>query len=432
MGRLRWLWAIPVLLLVITGCENSLQEYIATNLFGPPYNLEVARLSAQGAIDFGFSVDINGDYIIVGAPAEYDNDSHPEAAYIYRKTSIDTWDSGCKLLPSSGWQAGDNFGYSVALYGDYAAVGAPHKTVNGHNAAGAVYIFKRIGTNSWEQLMILTQDDLWSTDAGFLAENHDLFGSAVDMYGNWLLIAARQDNLVGFSNAGAVYAFKNTGSWTYDQQLTAGTHEEAGAMFGWSVNMNSDYIAVGAIDENTGTADNAGAVHIFQFIVDGWEYDTRITAPDGEEDDAFGVSISIDDSFLAVSAPIKTVDSAAFSGKAYIFQNSSSGAWSTVPFELTPGTSHENDYFGISVSLRGNFAIIGSVFRDEAATDSGAAYIYTRDSGNIWELQKTFTPSDAAVGTYFGASIAIGNTYAVIGATNMDVYHANGGVYVFR
>lgn len=422
---------------MITGCENSLQDYISTNLFGPPYNLEVARLSAQGAIDFGFSVDIDGDYIIVGAPAEWNNNTNPEAVYIYHKTAIDTWDSGYELVPTD-WQVGDRFGYSVALYGDYAAVGAPYKTVNNtllgsdQDAAGAVYIFKRIGTNTWEQLMKLTQDDSWSTNEGFQADSYDLFGSGVDMYGNWLLIAARQDNLGSSSNAGAVYAFKNTGSWTYDEQLTADTYEQAGAEFGWSVNMNSDYIAVGAIDENTGTVANAGAVHIFQFIVDGWEYDTRITAPDGVGGDCFGVSVSIDDGFLAVGAPQKTVNSAAFSGKAYIFQNSSSGAWGTVPFELTPGTSHANDYFGISVSLCGNLAIIGSVFRDEAATDSGAAYIYTRDSGNIWELQKTLTPSDAAVGTYFGQSIAIGDTYMVIGATPMDVYHANGNVYVFR
>jgi len=432
MGRIRGLWAIPVLLLIITGCENSLQNYISTNLFGPPYNLEVARLSAQGAIDFGFSVDIDGDYIIVGAPAEYNNTLHPEAVYIYHKTTIDTWDSGCELIPSD-WQAGDNFGYSVALYGDYAAVGAPHKTVNSHDAAGAVYIFKRTGTNSWEEQLTLTQDDLWSTGVGFEAVNYALFGSDVNLYGNWLLIAARQDDLMGSlgSNFGAVYAFKNTGSWTYDEQLTADPDEQAGARFGWSLDMNSDYIAVGALAENTVVTDS-GAVHIFQFIIDGWEHDVRITAPDGEADDAFGCSVSIGDGFLAVSAPYKTVDSADLSGKVYIFQNSSSGTWSTVPFELTPGTSHENDWFGMSVSLGGNLAIVGSVYRDEAATDSGAAYIYTRDSGNIWELQKTLTPADAAVGTYFGQSIAIGNTYAVIGATNIDQYHTNGGAYVFR
>jgi len=432
MGRIRRLWAIPVLLLMITGCENSLQDYISTNLFGPPYNLEVARLSAQGAIDFGFSVDIDGDYIIVGAPAEWHNTLNTEAVYIYHKTSIDTWDSACELIPSDS-QLGDNFGYSVALYGDYAAVGAPYKTVNSQNAAGAVYIFERTGTNSWQELMKLTQDDPWSIAAGFEAVEYALFGSAVDLYGNWLLIAARQDDLDhGLdSNSGAVYAFKNTGSWTYGVQLTADPDEQAGARFGCSVDMNSDYIAVGALAENTVVTDS-GAAHIFQFIMDGWEHDVRITAPDGEADDAFGSSVSTGDGFLAVSAPLKMVDSAASSGKVYIFQNSSSGTWSTVPFELTPGTSHENDYFGISVSLRGNLAIVGSVYRDEAATDSGAAYIYNRDSGNIWELQKTLTPADASVGTYFGQSIAIGNTYAVIGATNIDQYEANGGAYVFR
>jgi hypothetical protein len=300
MGRVIWLSTVPILLLMITGCENNLQEYIAKNLFGPPYNLEVARLSAQGAIDFGFSVDIDGDYIIVGAPAEWGNITNPEAVYIYHKTSIDTWDSGCKLVPSV-WQAGDNFGYSVALYGDYAAVGAPYKTVKNPSlggdqaAAGAVYIFKRIGANTWQELIKFTQQDFWSTDAGFQAVEYALFGSEVDLYGNWLLIAARQDDLGQALNShyGAVYAFKNTGSWTYDEQLTAGPDEQAGAQFGSSLDMNSDYIAVGAAGEDIGGNNKVGAVYIFQFLVDGWEHDVRITAPDGVADDGFGMSVAI-------------------------------------------------------------------------------------------------------------------------------------------
>lgn len=436
MGRMKWFFSLPVILLTIFGCENDLQNYITTNLFGPPYNLEVEKLSIQGAIDFGFAVDISGDYIIVGAPAEYDNSSNPEAVYIFHKTDIDTWDSGYKLTPSDG-QVGDRFGFSVALFGDYAVVGAPYKAVdNGglQEAAGAAYIFKRTGINTWQEETIVTQQDPWSTGQGFEAVEYALFGHDVDIYGNRLLIAASEDDLGDVLNSdyGAVYAFENTGTWTYDERLTAGPDEQAGARFGISVDINSDYIAVGAAGEDIDGKSKTGAVYIFQFLVDGWERDARLVAPDGEAEDAFGLSVAVGEGFLVASAPQKTVASADFSGKVYIFQHSTSGVWDTTPFELIPETSHENDFFGFPVALRGDIVMVGCVFRDDANTDAGAAYIYNRSSGNTWEFQKTLTPSDASVNTYFGRSIAIGDTYSVIGATHTYEYHANGSAYVFR
>lgn len=144
------------------------------------------------------------------------------------------------------------------------------------------------------------------------------------------------------------------------------------------------------------------------------------------------MSVAIGDGFLVAGAPWKTVDAADFSGKAYIFQSSGTGAWDASPWELTPGAPHANDYFGIPVALRGDLAIAGCMFRDDADTDSGAAYIYTRRSANTWDLQKTLTPSDAGVGTCFGWSIAVGDTYTVIGATHPDNYPENGGAYVFK
>ncbi len=440
MGRIGKLSGVLVLLLLTAGCRNSLQEYMETNLFGPPYYLEVAKLSAEGAIDFGFSVDMDGDYIIVGAPAESDNTTNPEAVYIYHRTAMDEWDSGFKIVPSD-WQEGDRFGYSVAINGDYAVIGAYRKAVYNpslgadQEAAGAAYIYKRTETNTWTEQVKLTQQDPWAAEIQIEARDYALFGCTVKMYGNWIFIAARQDDGTDApdSSYGSVYAFKNTGTWTFSEMLTAGPGKESGAGFGWSLDVNGDYVAVGAPGEDIGGINKVGAVYLFQFLVDGWELDTRIIAPDGEVRDSFGMSVAVNNEYLTVAAPQKTVGGADFSGKVYIFEREDSGSWGSSPVaELTPDTPGENDFYGFPVAMHGDTLMAGCLFRDDAATDGGAVYIYNPVSGGGWELQKTLTPSDATESTYFGRSIVIGDTYAVIGATHTYEYHATGAVYLFR
>ena len=115
-----------------------------TDVSGEPrYTTLGQKLLAPGgqAGDFfGTSVALSGDYAIVGANGEDSQGINAGAAYIFQRTGASSWDGGTKLVAPGG-QAGDSFGISVALSGDYAIVGAHGEDSQG-SAAGAAYIFK--------------------------------------------------------------------------------------------------------------------------------------------------------------------------------------------------------------------------------------------------------------------------------------------------
>ncbi|RKX85257.1 MAG: hypothetical protein DRP57_04170, partial [Spirochaetes bacterium] len=76
---------LSLLFVLLSACENPVQDFIGTNLFGPLYNLEVKKLAQTEAVNYVFSVATYGDYIMVGAPANHSNMAATESAYIYHK-----------------------------------------------------------------------------------------------------------------------------------------------------------------------------------------------------------------------------------------------------------------------------------------------------------------------------------------------------------
>jgi len=140
-------------LVTLVSCENDLQAFIQNNLFGPPYRREIQKLlPTNGATteSFGFSVAIDGSYAIVGAPAA---DSNRGAAYIFKSSSDGSWDSGVRLTALDGL-ANDSFGQSVAISGEWAVIGAPDKDVGGFINVGGIYLFKRGSGGAWTEAQI--------------------------------------------------------------------------------------------------------------------------------------------------------------------------------------------------------------------------------------------------------------------------------------
>ena len=121
-------------------------------------------------------------------------------------------------------------------------------------------------------------------------------------------------------------------------------------------------------------------------------------------------------------------------GAAYIFQKTSATDWHTITAQkLTLAVPAVGDWYGMSTAIRGDFAMVGALYRDDAAAGAGAAYLYTRPQGNTWDLLATLTASDASSGnTFFGAAAAFSDTRAVLGATDPAVSGGAGAVYVFK
>ena len=124
----------------------------------------------------------------------------------------------------------------------------------------------------------------------------------------------------------------------------------------------------------------------------------KLTASDAAADDNFGISVSIDGDTAVIGA-FGDDDNGSYSGSAYVYVRSN-GVWSEQQ-KLTASDGAESDYFGHSVSIDGDTAVIGAYADDDNGRDSGSAYVYVRSNG-VWSEQQKLTASDGADNDLFG------------------------------
>ena len=237
------------------------------------------------------------------------------------------------------------------------------------------------------------------------------------------------------SQVGAVYIFTRSGtSWSQQQKLQA-SDKAAGDQFGMSVSISNDgdTAIVGARREDT-NGDNAGAAYIFTRSGTSWSQQQKIQASNAGQYDEFGQSVSIsgDGNRVVVGAIYEDTD-ATNSGGAYVFSRSGT-TWSQEAL-IKASDAATSDHFGEAVSIDsdGDTAIVGAAYEDAGGGNAGAAYVFTR-SGTSWSQQAKIQSSDIQAGDYFGQSIFIsgdGNT-AIIGAKSEDTSGSDAGtVYIF-
>ena len=328
-----------------------------------------------------------------------------------------------KLIASDG-AANDWFGNSVAVSCDTVVVGAFNDDDNG-NASGAAYIFERNqgGADNWGQVKKLTASD---------ASANSSFGVSVAISKNTVV--------VGANNKNAAYVFEqNKGgadNWGQVRKLT-GSDTAAFDLFGESVAVSVDTIAVGALgDDDSGS--NSGSAYVFDRNsggVDSWGQVAKITAADGAANDVFGRSVSISCDSVVVGA-FGDDDNGNNSGSAYIFQRNRGGLnnWAQVT-KITASDAGALDQFGGSVSISCDALVVGAAGNDDNGGNSGSAYIFERTQGgaNNWGQVKKLTASDAASGDLFGDSVAISTDTVVISAEfgGGNIQHS-GSAYIFE
>jgi hypothetical protein len=378
--------------------------------------LEKQKLLASDADDndqFGISVSISGDYAIVGAPNDNDKGTDSGSAYIFWWDGT-SWVQQAKLLASDG-DAIDFFGYSVSISGDYSIVGAGGDDDKG-NWSGSAYIFKREGAAWVQQAKLLASDGA----AG------DEFGISVSISGDHAIVGAYEDDDKG-TDSGSAYIFKRDGeTWSQQQKLLAsdGAVED---YFGVAVSICDDLAIIGAIgDDDKGNY--SGSAYIFKWTGTSWSQQAKLLASDGAADDLFGISVSISGDYAIVGADQYYNSSG--TGKAYIFERSGAN-WVQKP-KLTASDGTEQDKFGICVSISGDYAIVGAYLDDAKGSNSGSAYIFKR-KGTAWVQEKKLLASDGAQGDQFGWSVSISGDYAIVGARGDDDRgNASGSAYLFQ
>ncbi|TAD83749.1 MAG: hypothetical protein EAY75_14490, partial [Bacteroidetes bacterium] len=302
---------------------------------------------------FGTYVAISGEFAIVGAPDDdegaglIDNGS---ATILKRNTTTGVWETQGKLLNPAP-VSDDEFGRSVAISGDYAIVGTPYDDEGvGFTNNGSATIFKRnTATGIWESQRKLVNPG---------AANNDLFGWSVAISGDYAIAGARGDDNF-FGSATIFKRNAGTGIWESQGKLFNASPTPL-AYFGNSVSISGDFAIVGAPE-------------------DGW-------------------------------------------GSATIFKrNTTTGIWEPLPQgELTDGLGTS---FGGSVSISGNYAIVGDANDDEGAglTTNGSATIFKRNTTTgVWEKQIKLLNTAPASSDNFGFSVSIAGDYVMVGTPRDD------------
>ncbi len=369
-----------------------------------PFELEKIIASDGSSSDaFGFSVAISGDYAIVGARYNDDNGFDSGSAYIFRRTGANTWDRGTKILAPDG-ASRDYFGYSVAISGDYAIVGAFGDDDNG-TSTGSAYIFRRTGGNIWDNgTKVLAPD----------GTSNDRFGISVAISSDYAIVGAQTDDDNG-SDSGSAYIFRRTGASTWDSGTKILAPDGTGDdRFGYSVAISGDYAIVGAwLDDDNGS--NSGSAYIFRRTGENaWDNGTKILAPDGAGGDLFGVSVAISGDSAMVGASGDD-DNGSNSGSAYIFRRTGENAWDNGT-KILASDGSSNDSFGRSVAISGDSAIAGAFRDDDNGSDSGSVYVFRRTGANTWDRGTKILAPDGARGHGFGSSVAVSGDYAILGA----------------
>ena len=375
---------------------------------------------------FGFSVAISGDTMVVGAWKEasnstgvngsQNNNSAPDAgaAYVFVRNGSN-W-SQQAYLKASNTDPGDCFGYSVAVSGDTVVVGAPGESssasgVNGNqnnntaNSSGAAYIFVRSGT-TWSQQAYLKASN---TGAG------DGFGAGVAISGDTVVVGALEDsNAAGVNgnqndnsaaDSGAAYVFVRNGTtWTQQAYLKASNtgagdafgagHSLYNAPFSGAVAVSGNTIVVGAYgeasnatgingDQSDNSAPSAGAAYVFVRSGATWTQQAYLKASNANAVNFFGCSVAISGNTIAVSAGGESSsatgingnqsdNSAPHSGAVYVFVRNGT-IWSQQAYLKASNTDSQffmgpGDFFGWSVALSGDVIAVGTPFESSNAT----------------------------------------------------------------
>ena len=311
---------------------------------------------AQANDWFGTSVAVSGDTVVVGALGEDDGGVEAGAAYAFVRNGT-TWTEQAKLMASDA-QAGDWFGYSVAMSGDTVVVGAYYEDSGGSDA-GAAYVFVRNGTTWTEQAKLMASD----------AQAGDWFGYSVAVSGDTVMVGALGEDDGGVE-AGAAYVFVRNGTTWNEQDKLVASDAQASDFFGTSVAVSGDTVVVGVAGEGSGGVE-AGAAYVFVRNGTTWTEQDKLMASDAETFDQFGLSVAVSGDTVLVGAFGESISA----GATYVFARNGT-TWSEQD-KLVASDAQADGWFGYSVAVSGDTVVVGASGEGSYA---GAAYVFIDDA----------------------------------------------------
>lgn len=364
---------------------------------------------------FGYSVAIDGSTALVGAhKADANNIEDSGAAYIYSLGPMG-WKQQAKLVAAQAY-ANDTLGGNVALKKHMAMLGVIKRDDKGVDA-GAVFAFER-DANSWSQKQILTAID---------AKPGDAFGQSIALTERFLVIGAPHSDAPSKDSGSAYVYIRDKNKWRFQSKLTA-RDGASGDLFGISVAIDGDTVLVGA-DLNDEKAENAGAAYVYLFDGKQWNQQAKLMAEDGADTDIFGVRVALFGDTALISARRDDIEGVGIdAGSAYIFERIKD-KWKQMQ-KLVPPDGKADDRFARGVALNNDTALIGAMHHDEKGINAGALYVFKKQLDQ-WRFTSKVVASDGAPEDRFGWNIALSEQTAIIASPHRDDNgNASGAAYI--
>jgi len=399
--------------------------------------------------DWTFTQDTDGNMLlsttaIVSVGTETSGDTGSGNTFEWSDWSASTLAYTLDNPNPYGTSLNDRFGYSVAVDGDYAIVSAIYEDDAGGGNSGKAYIYN-VSTSS----LVHTLDN----PNDFSSSSEDQFGNSVAISGNYAIVGASREDDVSGSTSGKAYIFDvTTGALvhTLDNPNVYGT--STSDYFGISVAISGDYAIVGAYAEDDADGSASGKAYIFDVTTGALLYTLdNPTAYGTSAGDRFGGAVAISGNYAIVGAEMED-DAVAFenddgdeefivgfdSGKAYIFDVTTGALVHTLDNPNAHSNS-DDDYFGNSVAISGDYAIVGAYAESDNGGDySGKAYIFDVTTGALVHTLDNPNPDGSSLGDEFGRFVAISGDYAIVSATGEDespktpTNYNSGKVYIYN
>jgi hypothetical protein len=412
--------------------------------------------STTDADRFGYSIDVSDSRLIVGALGEDDaGGSFSGKAYVY---DLDTNFLLYTLTNPNAFGTSnfDAFGYAVAISSSYLIVGAPgemkidENDYESYGWTGKAYIF-----NATTGALLYTLDNPSPGRSGGVTEGQG-FGSAVAMTNTRAIVGA----FIGGSDAGGrAYIYNTaTGALLYTLINPNSFGAASSDYFGFSVDISDSYAIVGAFGEDTSSTNiESGRAYIYSTTTGALLHNLNNPNPFGtSRADRFGYKVAISDSYAAVGAPGEgsgLVVNWPTSGLVYIYNPATGALLRTISNPNPVGTQFA-DRFGSSVAISGSRLIVGAAVNDDVQNgqygpffrgaedtaplggvgdQSGKAYIFDIATGALLHTLDNPNAFGTVNNDYFGFSVAISNSYVVVGTQNEDDAGGtqSGKVYIF-
>ncbi|MCX7553388.1 hypothetical protein OS175_05815 [Marinicella sp. S1101] len=350
---------------------------------------------------FGASIDIYNEILVIGADKDgkYFDADGPGAVYLFKKEE-DVWEEKQKLVAPNE-QHFNKFGSNVQINSNKIFISSVSDE-SLEQFEGHVHVFEQAGLN-WVQ----------TTDLGpIIGSDDNEFDFSLASDNNQLLIGASGDDSID-NEAGSFFSFSfNNFQWNENDKVDM-LLGSARNFFGSTTKIDGNHMMIGSYgDDEIGR--ESGAVYGYKLLNEEWILNSKIFAESPQPFQNFGYAIDIDGLKAIIGAP-SFGDMTNDPGSAYIF-NYIGGDW-VYETKLTASDGVDDDYFGGSVTINGDYALIGGTGSDTFGDRSGAAYIFKKENG-IWsEVNKLVIPNPDE-DDYLGLDVGLNNQWAIVGQSD--------------